>query len=250
MNRNYVAVLLLSVVATSCHVAVSPSNTYLGRLTGMVTPIDVDNYPMTGQYSGTTVTIEGTSFRTLSDANGTWTIDNVPAAANYTLVFQRSGFDTTRFSIHNFTGSGVDFVDTTFIIHIPTDSVILDSILFKVDSLSYPNLKIKWLAPCGHTSPSNKLELIVFGASVSNPSDSGFGWFGEVTTNGKFVGYIYGGYNSDSLQQTEKGRSWFSTGQTVYVQAEIAPVPTCFRHNAVYTNAASKHSNTIVVKIP
>src|SRR5437667_11529829 len=108
MNRNYIPVLLVAVTA-GCHVSVSPSNNiYLGRLTGVVTPIDFDNIPMPGQYVGTTVAIEGTSFQTISDANGHWTFDNVPAASDYTLLFTRPGFDTTKFSVHNFNGSGVD----------------------------------------------------------------------------------------------------------------------------------------------
>src|SRR5205085_667173 len=61
-------------------------------------------HPITDN-SGVSVSLEGTSFKTSSDASGKWNLANVPPGT-YTLTFSKDRYATSKDQTLQFTGNG------------------------------------------------------------------------------------------------------------------------------------------------
>ena len=115
-------VLLLFVLVTSC--SDSNNNTPLtsGNITGSVDLFDegvmqIDN-------SNMTVKIEGTQFSARTDANGNFTLTDVPFGT-YILIYEKSGYGTfKKFNLeHTNTGSSTVITETPALGQISTTSI-------------------------------------------------------------------------------------------------------------------------------
>jgi hypothetical protein len=130
------SILLAVALLGSCKSSTSTgeSNAVTGTFKGNVALVDArgDTLP---NYSGATVSIEGTSFQATSNDTGEWEIDNVPAGV-YNLILTKPGFDTLVIPQYEFTGVGTSFVLSSGIQALPMDSLVFTVSCFLEDSTS------------------------------------------------------------------------------------------------------------------
>jgi hypothetical protein len=130
-------VLLLVVLLGACTDSTNTVYVHdLGTYRGKVRQYGIDGN-LTGDQTGTTVVILGTSFKAVTDTGGNFTIQNVPAGI-YSLLVTKPGYDTAFMAGNQFSGSGTQFIMYPTIQRIPYDSVaILSAGLYPDSIFSY-----------------------------------------------------------------------------------------------------------------
>ena len=84
-----------------------------GTIVGQVTLIDSlyklnEGYTILSDASGVEVSIDGTQLKGITDANGRFSIENIPPGA-YWLIFKKDGFATYHEGVIDFPGNGTDY---------------------------------------------------------------------------------------------------------------------------------------------
>jgi hypothetical protein len=115
--------LFILALTNSCKNTTIVENNYTtpNIIQGHVLLLGIDGDSLATQ-SGTTISIEGTSFQTTSDTSGNWRLNNVPAGI-YNVSITKPGFDTVALQQIPFSGAGTLFVDNQHIQMIPFDSI-------------------------------------------------------------------------------------------------------------------------------
>ncbi len=227
-----------------------PYGNFIGRMTGRVVPLDVQEDSLTNLYSGTFVNISGTKFQTTTDANGAWKLDSVPAGI-YTIQFSRPGFNTGSIVDYKFSGSGVAFMDDAVLIQLPTDSIVLDSLSFGVNPQRY-------LLFSGHISSKVRQYYHLWTALDGDTAFTDNHYEGAFVDNGQYSGVLN---SAASISQTIPARVPFASGQHVRMKAQLAALPFGIQHSntdsVTYFNremlsppAAAHFSNTVTIVIP
>lgn len=101
-------VLFISLLGVLCGCSedIAPASTGgSGTLTGRITITDYRGRAKADK-SGVLVQVDGTSFSTLTDSNGNWTIYNLPSQT-YSLTFSKEGCYTWKDLSYSFLGGGV-----------------------------------------------------------------------------------------------------------------------------------------------
>jgi hypothetical protein len=138
MSRSILAlVLLLALAGCSADTITEPLPT--GTMVGKAMRYSVKE-PIF-DHSGTRVTLEGTSFETITDRNGEWRIDGVPTRT-HTVIYQRDGYGLMKQPMVTFVGGGVLRVQTVNLTAIPKCGAIFDAVrqidTFYIEAHAHP----------------------------------------------------------------------------------------------------------------
>jgi hypothetical protein len=121
-------IIILSILISSCKEQTINNYYYSsipGSIEGQVTCVtDLGKYSTDN--GNINVWIPGTNFKELSDSDGYWKLDSVPAGV-YDVYFYKQNCDTTINYAFQFTGNGNAWYGTNIIFEIPTVNIILDS---------------------------------------------------------------------------------------------------------------------------
>lgn len=98
-----------------------PGNRLSGILSGDVELVDEYGLKL-ADYSGVSVSVEGTSYTTTTNSEGYWRFDELPAGT-YILKFTREGFAENRLYNLQFVGGGHYFIGKTRLLRLPTFSI-------------------------------------------------------------------------------------------------------------------------------
>src|SRR5579872_2346899 len=90
---SFVLVLMSNLFLASCKQTSDPGTLQPGSITGVVSLWDSAE-PL-GSSAGVTITLDNSSYTTLSDSTGHWTIANV-APGNYNVTVSKAGFGLCR----------------------------------------------------------------------------------------------------------------------------------------------------------
>jgi hypothetical protein len=108
--------------ATGAQGSQGPSGPVLtGNLKGYVNHFDVSGTKLTSGLAGDTLTIDGTTTMTVTDATGAYTFSNLTTGV-YNLTVTRTGYGTTKIQSLQFTGGG-DLYRNANISKMPTNNV-------------------------------------------------------------------------------------------------------------------------------
>ena len=99
-----VILLMVGCKTTEQITSTNSGNLPTGTLFGYITPIDATAKILVDK-SGTLVSVDGTSFSTLTDTSGKWVISNLPTST-YNLTVSRLGFNTMKYTSLIFVGGG------------------------------------------------------------------------------------------------------------------------------------------------
>ena len=127
----YLLLLVAAAVCAGCHTTVNEVT--LGTIVGNVSLYGVDGQLLSAQ-DGATVQLEGTPYKTTTNARGDWQLNNVPAGI-YNVLFAKAGFDSAVDGEFHFSGAGTAFIDHWYLETLTTDSVILDLQVSVIDSV-------------------------------------------------------------------------------------------------------------------
>ena len=159
-----VSCIIISVALCGCSSSTNAPETS-GSLSGIVF-VYKQNSPFSAPYyDGATVQLEGTSFSTLTDSAGHWSISGIPAGA-YTVDVTKAGYGLLRWFAVPVFGGGTNIVGPSYLPSLPSDSVHIDAI----DTVSNPqglNIKVS-----GHSTNSVSWAVFVDLTSDVNPEDS------------------------------------------------------------------------------
>jgi len=248
MKTTTIAVALLAVLSLSCkQTVVVHDQPYLGEIRGRVIPLDVDWDSLPSLLGGTTVWLKDTKFSTTTDANGNWTLKEVPAGI-YSLLFTRPGFDTSFYqdqytaNPYRFSGAGVDFLEDAYFVRIPTDTLTLDSAVLGDTNYGYGDYH--WMAFGVHTS-STQVQRVVTYCSI----DTNLLWEGNTnqasdyfTVDGKFSCFFREAV--DPIQRKVILLDSIPPGHKLFVTAELYP---CYGYRNSYGMTKKNYSKTIVL---
>jgi hypothetical protein len=264
MKTSLIFIMLLAAVSMSCKQSTTTTivevGPYLGEMTGRVVPLDVNGDSLPSLFAGTTVVLKGSSldstgqsivssFTTITDSTGQWTLKNVSAGI-YRLDFEKAGFDTTEYmeppaggdTNIRFSGAGVDFIPDQMVVKMPTDTIVLDNATIRdtvIDGYTGPGLIMS-----GHIT-SNNLQYVAVYATLDTVSKAGDGkgwWF---TNAGKFSGVFT--QVTDPTSGNQVDLSSITSGQKIFICVELWPYPGY--PNFVGT-INQDYSNTIEVTVP
>jgi hypothetical protein len=110
-------IFITAVLLWGCEDSVDPSIS-TGTINGTVKL----NNSQSNDYSGVKVTLEGTSYSTISLSNGKWEIADVPAGV-YKIVFSKSGYFLHEVFNFQFVGSGSYYLYSLTLAKIPSERV-------------------------------------------------------------------------------------------------------------------------------
>jgi hypothetical protein len=211
-----------------------------GDLAGFVLIVN-ENGGQPSDKSGVTVTVEGTSFQTSTDASGAFVISNIETGT-YTIAYSKAGYGTSKTVGYQFAGGGRAFLGTIAICQPPTYSVqslVASSATSLRATLSSASATTRAVAVFVGTSA---------GVSASQLNYSTVGLFSGTPTNGvmtltpSFMMYRGAGFESGTTAYliayaiTEGGRT---SGHTDVNTGKF-----------VYTNLSSAASNVVSVTVP
>jgi hypothetical protein len=86
-----------------------PGSRLTGNLHGVIEVLDECRSNTDGGGAGVTITIEGTSFTTTTNANGAWEVKGLPAGT-YTITYGKPGYFTEKVEGFQFVGGGDAYV--------------------------------------------------------------------------------------------------------------------------------------------
>ena len=129
--RYYLALLLVFLLNSGCTETITQSEPLpTGTLVGRALLYDGKMVP--SDNSGIMVSLEGTGFRTVTDANGEWRFDHVPTRT-YNIVYEKEGYGLMKTPMFSFLGGGVVRSPAVMLTAIPECGSIFDD-LRQVDS--------------------------------------------------------------------------------------------------------------------
>ena len=244
MRRSILLLAVLVVGGMGCSspttIVTAPYGNFIGRMTGRVVPTDVNGDSLTGKYSGTTVSLKGTSFSSESDGTGQWILDSVPAGT-YTVLYSRPGFFNSGIANITFIGAGVDFIQQVALHRLPTDTLTMDYVSF-LDSVQN----------------GQHYAVVLFGGHSSSPKGDPYYLSAYVDTiystplrlealdknqNGKFSGAIY------EFDDMKGAGVLLKSGRKVSLQAQLFG----YGYNTTtgnYEKITVDSSNTVTLTIP
>ena len=242
MKRNLLPLIVLSLTIVSCHSTVTSPGEYHGMMTGRFLSLDVNGDSITSLNAGTSVWLQGTNYRTVTDTNANWSLNNV-AAGIYTILFTRPGFDTNGFVNHPFSGAGVDFIPQYYLYRLPTDSIVLD--YFSVRDTSVGGASYPMFFYSGHVSSGKQQLYSIFCTVDSTSTDpslaGGPGWA---------VGGKFSGATAYAMDIPQARLSSTMKGHTVFLRAQLGS-PGAYEYLGTSPLVMSPHlSNTLSVSVP
>ena len=237
INSTQVLSLIVAVALLgSCKSATSnvESNAETGTFKGNVALVNArgDTLP---DYSGATVSIEGTLFQATSSATGDWEIDNVPAGV-YNLILTKPGFDTLVIPQFQTKGVGTSFVLGAAIQALPLDSLVFTVSNIVEDSSSAGYLGL--LSMSGYVSGPDSLSLtegvivasgeigqsptvVITNGQITNLNTGAIGYNVPPHIRGGVVGFQSYLYASDAKAKY----TYFQRASSPYVLARTFRLP-------------------------
>ena len=250
----FVAGLITTIFAAGCSKGpTGPAGPALnGALTGLVTLVNSDGSQPSNRDS-VTVSIEGTSMSTQTDASGMWLIDNVKTGT-YTISFSKSGYGITKSVQYQFAGGGEKNLGLVYLCQSPTFS-------------------ISNLTRLGNSNARTDSTSIYFGITTSTSTvvgpyrtylvlspDSGISSIPALSSYAAFfTTNIANGMDSADIRLTPSivAAGGFNPGDTVYAAAYAANAGSnnsgyldTSTGKTVYTNLCSIRSNVVKFVIP
>ncbi len=183
-----------------------PGPILTGDLVGYVYLRTIDGR-VPNDFSGVTVTAEGTGISTVTGADGRWVLSSL-RTGTYTVAFSKALYGTTKYVGFQFVGGDPTWFGTTYLYVVPEFAVIGFSA-----SVSTGNINLSG-SLTGNVPTGWRQVRIFAGATASVSSDPG-----------TYLGtYAYGVYSTATTFSTSVAASSllgksFSSGQTVYLVA-------------------------------
>jgi hypothetical protein len=113
---------------SACDDPNSPSNNVPSLIKGVVTLRNAETIALLADHSGVNVMIEGTSYSATTDASGAYTLANVPPGI-YVLTYTKQSFDTVLVKSVEYSGVGVEFLDSVTLYSNSLGQLTLDSLV-------------------------------------------------------------------------------------------------------------------------
>jgi hypothetical protein len=221
-----VALFIIALIAGGCSKAESPvgssSSEMTGNLIGWVILKHTSGVDITDK-SGVSVNVEGTPYATTTDANGKWTLTNLPSGT-YTVTISKAGYGTYRQFGYQFVGGGNAYFSDLTLGMIPTATVqslviqTVDTSHSKGDSvveMRHLQVEIIPTLSWGTGEPDSTVDVMYYIGTNSNVSSN--------TADHKFsaaVAAVHGKavYN---LPLSHDGLAYYGmpSGTTIYVVA-------------------------------
>jgi len=195
--------LILTLCIGSCNQYDAPTVT--GSITGYVSPIDESaaNLPR----NGVKVTIEEAGKSTISDANGYWIVNDVPAGI-YTISFSKDSFSTNKIIAYQFVGNGTAYTATTQLPKVPPYITTIDSVSY--DTSGGKSVLISGTQSRPQTQNRTVLLFLSKNSTVSaNPKE-----YSAVVLS--FVSALSTSF-AEAIPVSQLQALGFSSGNTVYV---------------------------------
>ncbi len=152
------AAVLLTITGCKDHLPTNPAQT--GTIVGRVVLNDESiaasqhsPIPLGGSYGGVRVSLVGTDYSTVTQADGSWQLKDVPAGI-YDILFEKDGFTWNRIWNQQFVGNGT--------LNLNSGTLNAPTPLYKKPSFSITSLSVTW----SQTIPGS-LEL---GGEISAPA--------------------------------------------------------------------------------
>jgi len=194
--------------ATGSQGPAGPSLT--GNLKGYINHFDVSGTKITTNLAGDTISIDGTTNKTVTDAAGSYTFSNL-STGMYNLTITRSGYGTTKIQSLQFTGGG-DLYRNASISKIPSNNV---STFMAYDTIinTQNYVRVRGTLP---TSPDDQ-SVIIF---VGNPGNSTVN-SGVANETSTYVVNVAAGITkfSRNIPTYELYDLGYASGNTVYFAA-------------------------------
>ncbi len=158
----------------------SPGPVLTGNLKGFVNHYDVNGAKLLSNLAGDTLSIDGTSAISVTDANGAFTFNNL-TTGSYNLSIKRAGFGATKVQNIQFSGGG-DTYRNALISKLPTTNVL------NLNTVATSSLSTNVITTTGTVSPTpyQQTILLFFGnpnATNANASSSGYSVVYSVNVN-------------------------------------------------------------------
>lgn len=236
------ALIVFSVVLLSCSDDLPVNSGSRGEIWGYVELYNEDGVVL-NDHSDVSITLEGTTHSTISDASGQWRLKNVPAGV-YTISFKKAGYSWSKEQIQ-YVGNGEYYFGSQYVVTIPTFRAIDFSITVG------NNDQIDYRGTISQSPPPGRERY----AAVYFSTDS--------TSIEKKESKHIGGLYVQSGQTTMTGRIFsddfyrkgFSAGSVVYIQAYTAnPIYTFFfdprTKETINTNCSENGSPIVRFVVP
>jgi hypothetical protein len=173
-------------------------------------------------FSGVSISLDGTSYSATSKSDGKWELSNVPAGI-YKIVFSKSGYFTLKHYNFQFVGNGTYYYYQRTLAKVPSETVtqlnaqVIDSLesIFLYGTLSAAVQSQQSVivfvskSPLTNSIPIEAFDVRTFGASIGQS---------------EFSLYYYPGYNPNIIT--------ISKGDTLYAIAYVGDIP----YTGLYTN--------------
>ncbi len=202
------------IFAASCNQYDSPVNAVPGTISGKVNVNDEDGNSLR-DLSGVTISLDKTSISTQSNADGTWTLKDVPAGV-YSISFSKPGYGLNKVISYNFAGNGDAYLSTTQISAIPELTSFVSS-----TSLDTSN-EVRAILIEGAVSKvidltMNRTVILFLGRSEAVSSD-------PATYVGQSLAFVPGGTNKfTQIFSAQQLRSMgFDSGEKVFITSYAA----------------------------
>lgn len=217
-----------------------PGNRLVGVLAGHVELAD-EQGTLLSDHSGAVITVEGTDYTGTTDAQGNWSIENLPAGT-YVVSTTKDGFTTVKEFGVAFVGGGTDYLSQVLLVKLPAFTVgnlkleMVDqaSRLYLEDSASSDSLTMDYvtIAPQAVVSgtfsepisPGSHYRVQFYlgrDATVSKEPGTFVGMFEDIITEREGLAAGLPPLQGDFTFWIDKRLSLlgFSKGETIYVVA-------------------------------
>jgi len=178
--------LLVFIFCCGCKNSSSPTSVLNGNMIGKV--VAYDTAGLNPDNSGVKISIDGTSYSTLSDSKGRWELDNIPPGT-YNISFTKEGYAMEKMVAYRFVGNGTDYLFSQDIYQMIKINATIVTRPFD-NGATYFSCKLFRFDP---SESLNGLALILFGSDSSfnplEPSSYRYSALGRNITLDSVTGY-------------------------------------------------------------
>jgi hypothetical protein len=225
-----------------------PSGNLTGDIVGYISVYDLNENLLT-DFSGVTVTLEGTTYSATSEKNGRFVLSHV-TAGTYNVAYSKPGYGTTRFISFKFVGGGQDYLVANYLhptpLYYPTNLTVSSG-----PSVNpFTGNTIASLKVTLNGSLPNKVYMTFFIDTIAGVSSKPGNFIisgthsGPISSSKEFMEDIY----SDNL--TSHG---IKSGQNLYIICYADGLGTYWDPNSnsnISSNLNPIASNTLIIKVP
>ncbi|MCB0710833.1 MAG: carboxypeptidase regulatory-like domain-containing protein [Ignavibacteriae bacterium] len=231
----FVLTLITLTTLSSCGSDPSdPGNRLTGVLTGKV--IVYDQYGNKEQdLSGVKVEVDGTSYKGISEQDGYWHIENLPAGT-YVITMSKDGYSQYKYYAYPFVGGGEGFLNETAIYQIPTYKIeslwmgYVDTTTRRTDTLVYDSATGKAYHDVKDTLVSVEPYFVAYGRMNQPPPVNNYQSLILFSGRNPDVSSAPGKYEHLEILRSESESqdfdfklnvtlTYYSAGETIYLRA-------------------------------